>query len=338
MIRVLHVGPKNFPPSHGGVEKSIFDLVRNFEDIDSYVAVEWNSPPDPKVIALPSGLVRRFLFIRRCVREKEIDFLHFNKEGFIPIALLFQLFSRTPVALTVRGCAWRLAKWPFAIRAAFYTLDLLACLLIPNVAFVGLRDKLHFNRIFPWRKLLYIPNGVESHEYSARGGAGEFVYVGRISEEKNLLTIIDWFRGQSASLTVFGPIDDRSADYGQRVLNAIEGLPNVTYGGTLSHADLFAKLSEYGAFINASFSEGMPVSVLEAASVGLPLVLSDIQQHRDLGFPDCVYVSPSAESADFLAGFGGYSRANQGLARGSFSIRAACARYEAIYRKELRNE
>src|SRR5690606_32067454 len=107
----------------------------------------------------------------------------------------------------------------------------------------------------------------------------------------------------------------------------------VSYGGVLAHTDLFASLSKYGAFINPSFSEGMPVSVLEAASVGLMLVLSDIRQHRDLGFPDAVYVRPDADEIVGLDKIGGYSAANVEVVKNRYSINSTCVRYEEIYSK-----
>jgi len=330
-MRVLHIGPKNFPPAHGGVEKSIYDLVTHFEGVESFVAVEWDQPNSGNTIVLPKGLLRRARELEDFVAKRRVDILHFNKEGFIPLALWFFLARRARVVLTIRGCAWRLRKWSLPIRIAFYLLDLAACLLLPRVVFVGRRDFDHFAKLFPWRQFYFIPNGVMAHNFRTRGGAGRFVFVGRISEEKNLLRLVNWFNGSQAELTIFGPIDGRNGEYAQRVLSAIDKSRNVRYGGALPHTQLFDTLAQFGAFINPSCSEGMPVSVLEAASVGLTLVLSDIRQHRDLGFPDAIYVSPVADTVPDLERVGGYSHANVAVVEERYSLSSTCARYEDLY-------
>jgi len=52
------------------------------------------------------------------------------------------------------------------------------------------------------------------------------------------------------------------------------------FRGKVSNVLDYLQASDY--FISASLSEGLPMAVLEAGSVGLPLILSDIPQHREI--------------------------------------------------------
>lgn len=49
------------------------------------------------------------------------------------------------------------------------------------------------------------------------------------------------------------------------------------------YQDVFPALTKADAYISASLSEGLPGSVIEAMSCGLPLILSDIAEHREVG-------------------------------------------------------
>jgi glycosyltransferase involved in cell wall biosynthesis len=55
-------------------------------------------------------------------------------------------------------------------------------------------------------------------------------------------------------------------------------------------------------FVSASRFEGMPISILEAMAVGLPMVLSDIPPHREVAGEGATYFSPDRprELADRL--------------------------------------
>lgn len=65
------------------------------------------------------------------------------------------------------------------------------------------------------------------------------------------------------------------------VEGCITSLPNnirVTLTGNLSHDDVMNYYKEYSVnlFVNVSRSEGLPVSIMEVASFGIPIIATDV--------------------------------------------------------------
>jgi glycosyltransferase involved in cell wall biosynthesis len=333
-MKVLHIGPKNYPPAHGGVEKSVYDLIRLMKDVDSSVFVEWEQDETDFVKVLPKGVLNQIKSIRNYVKNNNINVIHFNKEAFIPHSLFFTLFSKTKPVHSIRGCAWRIKRWQWYYRLAFYILDILACLFVSRVVFVGKEDYRHFSKIIFWRKLYYIPNGIESVDTECSADTTICVFVGRISPEKNVLRLIEMFAPGEKKLTIYGPFDKHDKSYKEKVLAFINSTPNVSYGGVLEYSEILPTLGKYNTFYNISFSEGMPVSVLEAASVGLNLVLSNIPQHSDLGFPDVCYVNP--DLPEVKDSFNGFSLNNKKHVESNYSLQKTVENYRNIY-TQLKN-
>jgi len=107
-----------------------------------------------------------------------------------------------------------------------------------------------------------------------------FVYVARMVPVKNhdfLLNIIK----QSACNSHFvfiGSIDSK-------IINRIveDGLQDkIECTGLIPRDEVYRRLKQSDVYISSSVLEGLPVSVLEAMYVGLPIVLSDIPQHREV--------------------------------------------------------
>ena len=69
-----------------------------------------------------------------------------------------------------------------------------------------------------------------------------------------------------------GPTYDR--------VKSVEHSNNVILAGRKSDVKPYLRASDY--FISSSLQEGMPMGVLEGMAEGLPVVLSDIDQHREL--------------------------------------------------------
>lgn len=105
-----------------------------------------------------------------------------------------------------------------------------------------------------------------------------YVTLGRLGERKNVGLIIDAFRlidNKDVQLLIVGggPLEDelKRKAYGDN---------RFIFTGQVSKPIDYLQASDY--LISSSFAEGLPNTVLEALSCGLPCILSDIEPHKEL--------------------------------------------------------
>lgn len=109
-----------------------------------------------------------------------------------------------------------------------------------------------------------------------------FIYVARLIPLKNHKFLVDVLsRCDEKIRFIFVGAEDKN----QEVRKKAEELgvtDRITFTGLIPRNDVFAQLKEADYYISASTLEGLPVSVLEAMYCGLPCILSDIPQHREV--------------------------------------------------------
>ncbi len=334
-MKVLQVGAKNYPPAHGGTERLVADLVEGLADTESHVAVEQDHDgTHPRVQRLSGNLIRRWMAVRKYVRNNSIDLVHLHKTNSAPLGLMLKL-SGVRCVLTVHGCGWRRAekRWGLAVKATAALLDLLASVFLDRVVLVGEHDWLSFKRVLPSGRLRLIRNGVSSTACSSNGHRTGWVYAGRISPEKNVLRLIEAAHALPEKLTLYGPISPPNASFEDAFLKKLERA-NAEWRGPVPSDQVRTTLSRYRVFVNPSSTEGLPFTVLEAAAEGLHLVLSDIRPHRLLNFPSCDYVDPEdLDLAPLLHGVNGHGAANREHVRNEYDIQAMLRSYQSLYQE-----
>ena len=103
-----------------------------------------------------------------------------------------------------------------------------------------------------------------------------FVVVGELIKRKNVGVIINAFKNndnKNCFLLIIG--DGPLKTNLQKISNK-----NIIFTGRVN--DVYPYLKCADVFISASFSEGLPNSVLEACSLNLPCILSDIPAHKEI--------------------------------------------------------
>jgi glycosyltransferase involved in cell wall biosynthesis len=193
-----------------------------------------------------------------------------------------------------------------------------------------------------------IPNALPLDELSAIAAASDarepvVLSAGRLVPEKNVLGLV---RGMALvarerrelRFRIFGDGPERAAACALRdELGMRERIEILSYT-----PHLWLEMSRATLFVSASLLEGAPNSVLEAAALGCPLVLSDIPAHRELFDSEAAWFFSNngpehiAAALEMALKDPATARIRAGRARDAVagrSIPAVCAEYEQVYRR-----
>jgi glycosyltransferase involved in cell wall biosynthesis len=139
-------------------------------------------------------------------------------------------------------------------------------------------------RIDPER-VVVIPNGVEDAFYypdeRVPRAKPRLLFVGRLSNQKNLPLLLQALAGVSDQFetTIVG---DGELEAQLKELSAGLNLQNVRFYGRADGDELRNLYRNADIFVLPSEREGMPLVLLEALAMGLPVVATDIPGTRDV--------------------------------------------------------
>src|SRR3954453_19372685 len=154
---------------------------------------------------------------------------------------------------------------------------------------------------FPGDKITFIPNGIDTSAWGSTSPPDRirrFLFLGRLDPEKGIFELLDAFRQvrerhPDATLTVAGegPADERLRR------EAGEG---IAFAGRIPYEELGRVFDEHDCMVLPSYSEGMPLSVLEAAAHHRAMIITDVGDIRQL-FGDRIRIIPPRDTAALAA-------------------------------------
>ncbi|MBV9533456.1 MAG: glycosyltransferase family 4 protein [Bradyrhizobium sp.] len=292
--------------------------------IESGLALEWQDPAG-------EDLERAREYLGAVEQRVNPDVIHLNsyREATFP--------WHAPVVVVAHSCvnSWAMActdgaflsepKWRRYTRLVAEGLDHADTWVAPTVAFGDVVGELYQ----PRSPRIVIRNGAPCTGGSPPADRRLILAAGRMWDEaKNLALLaaaasdIDW------PVFVAGPTAKSAGGSGIKLL------------GELSHSRLAAHMRRAAIFVSPARYEPFGLSVLEAASAGCALVLSDIRSFRELWNGAALFVAP--DDADGLraalsdlccdkAGLAWLQRA--ALARAKhYSLRQMSGAYARLYR------
>ena len=250
----------------------------------------------------PSRDVRLLFELRRIFAELQPDIVHTHtpKPGYV--GRLAARTSGVPIVVhTVHGI-FALPEDPWAKKTIVYTLDRIASSWSDIELLQNPEDMPILRRLgVPERKLQLLGNGIDLARFDrsrvdpghiaalrAELGAGpnDLVcgVVGRLVREKGYRQVFEAAERLAREMPdvkfmIVGPAADRDA-VPQAELDRAAALGNVWFLGLRD--DVEQLYSAMDLYVLASFREGFPRSAMEAAAMGLPLVLTDIRGCRQV--------------------------------------------------------
>ncbi len=124
----------------------------------------------------------------------------------------------------------------------------------------------------PEHKFVVKPNFAEDCGSGSDHREDYFLFVGRLTEEKGLRTLLNAAKAHSFKLTIIG-----DGPLKHLVETSVKENPSITYLGYQSREHVINYLKKCKAFIFPSiWYEGFPVIIVEALSTGTPIIASDL--------------------------------------------------------------
>jgi glycosyltransferase involved in cell wall biosynthesis len=309
-MRIAMLGQKGIPAHSGGVEQHVDILsralvARGHEVLAycrrSYLGRDTCSSRDGglhrivrcSVATKHLDAITHTLASTIDVMLRRADVVHYHAIGPAALAPLARL-AGMPVVVTVHGLDWQRAKWGAFARWCLRAGEWLAARSASQLVVVSPTLRPYFQTghgVCP----RFVPNGVvplerkPPHRLCRLGLApgGYLLAVARLVPEKGLHYLLEAFRALPRDVRLAiaggGGLDD---SYERRLRRLAD--PRVVFLGETSR-DLLAELYSHALlFVLPSDVEGMSIALLEAMSVGCPVLVSDIPENAwvvgDAGF------------------------------------------------------
>jgi glycosyltransferase involved in cell wall biosynthesis len=225
-------------------------------------------------------------------RRHRPNILHIHAVGPSLLTPLARLLGFR-VVVTNHGPDYDRQKWGKLARGALRMGEICGCRFADEV--IAISEVIAENLRRKYRResnLIY--NGVEvqtvsdRHDYLGAHGItpGRYVLcVARFVPEKGLHDLIAAFRilpDRDCQLVIAGDADHETP-YSRKLREMASADERIVLTGYITGEDLRQVFSHASLFVLPSYHEGLPIALLEAMSYGLPVLVSDIPAHLEVG-------------------------------------------------------
>lgn len=291
-----------YPPKLGGIEKVVRSLAKtqkeNGEDVSVITSDQGIKDGDVLPDDFPVLRLRSFVFANttiipslffRLLKLKRTDVAHIHiAQAFVPETTWlaskvkhFKYVAQIHLDVPPSGPAGFLLKVykPLILKRVLRSAKFVAVFTKDQKAETEKKYKLSSSQV------VVMPNGVEDEFYfdSARSlhKKPRLLFVGRLNYQKNLQQIFHALEGVSDQFetTIVG---SGEMEVELKQLASSLKLKNVNFVGRKGGNDLLKQYKRSDIFILSSEREGMPLVLLEAMAMGLPVIATNVTGNRDV--------------------------------------------------------
>ena len=176
-------------------------------------------------------------------------------------------------------------------------------------------------------------------------------YAGRVLKDKGLLWLIEAFKIAKAKnkdvyLYIAGPLDEKNpTSIQKKTFKSLIAAEGVYYIGNIRNIRRFWQESDIAILL--SKREGLPLSLLEAASIGRPIIATDVAGCREIAINN--YNAISVKEGDVLECSKAilklsknktlrkkYGKNSRKLVEGDMALDRVCYQYFTLYKDMIR--
>jgi len=308
-LRIAFIGQRGVPATIGGVEHHVEEIGSRLAARGHQVTVYTRNNYSSTHVSEHRGMRVRYVptaptkHLEALVHSglsttaammpsrESAQILHYHAIGPSVFTPLPRLLSARKVVLTVHGLDYDREKWGLGARIALRGAGWISA-HVPHATITVSAALAAYYRTHHGREAHHIRNGVsvpvvrQPRLITERWGVhgGDYVlFVGRLVPEKDPALLIRAFRGldTGARLLIAGG-SSYTDEYVRTLERDAASDQRIVFTGPV-HGELLAELySNAAAFVLPSKLEGLPLTLLEAASYRLPLIASDIPPHREV--------------------------------------------------------
>lgn len=369
-VRVAVIGLRGIPATWGGVEHHCEQLYTRLAAKGYAVTIygRWGYVPGHvswwhgvRVRRIPTistkytdTLLYTVCAVAMAMAENP-DIMHFHAQGPALFSWMPRLLRpRMKVFFTCHGLDWQRKKWP-AWASWFIRIGERCSVIFPHHRIVVSRHLKDYYQTRYHATVACIPNGIalppptsaEQLEGFGLAPGSYFLWVGRIVPEKRLEDVLRAYlmKPRTHGLVIVGE-GANGREYMEFLRRLAGESRKIRFVG-YQYGDVLHQLyANAVAFVTASELEGLPITLLEALSHGIPCIASDIQPHREVLEPigGMLYKTANIESlAHFMDEVvmldsvrrSSYRRAALEIITNIYSWDRAAEQVDLLYRKAL---
>jgi len=317
-LKIFVLGTRGFPDIQGGVEKHcelLYPLIASdkyqitvfrrkpyvVNKVKSYSNIRFIDLPSTRILGF-EAFYHSFLCTVICIIRRP-DIVHIHNIGpgmFIPFLKLAGL----KVILTYHSPNYEHVKWSASSKYILKLAEFLAVRFSDKVIFVSSYQKA---KLGDKEKFIHINNGVNflplihTDGYIKSLGLTKNSYilsVGRFVEEKGfdlLISAYSKIKHKNFQLVIAGDADHET-EFSKRLKRLAEA-NTVILTGFIKGEKLHELYTHARLFVLPSYNEGLPISVLEAMSYSLPVLVSDIPANKQIALQEDQFFATGNEES-----------------------------------------